>query len=141
MYSQKLHQETYWNWKWLIWSNVIGDSLLNIKSRGLSKFKKASVSSHPGATNEDILSAVEESLKTNPDTLIVHAGTNDLTKSTKTLRNAKKYAKKWKESRQVQRLCSVILFIGRTNETLKSSISILIQGSKIICSEIYIPNR
>ena len=43
----------------------------------------------------------------------------------------KKYAKKRKESRQVQRLHSLILFIGRTNETLTSSVSILIQDSKI----------
>ena len=43
----------------------------------------------PGATTEDILSAVEESLKTNLDTLIVHAGTNNLTKCINTLRNVK----------------------------------------------------
>ena len=51
--------------------------LNNISSRGLSKSKKVSISNHQGATSEDILSAVEETLKTNPDTLIVHAGTND----------------------------------------------------------------
>ena len=132
MYSQKLHQEKYWKLKWLIWSNVIGDSLLNnIKSRGLSKSKEASVSSHPGATNEDILIAVEESLKTNPDTPIVHAGTNDLTKSIKTLRNAKKICEKVKRISPGTKIACLILFMGRTNETLKSSISILIQGSKI----------
>ena len=65
--------------------DIVGDSMLNdLNSLGLSKSKKVSVSNHPGVTNEDILSEVEESLKTFPDTRIVHAGINDLTKSTNT---------------------------------------------------------
>ena len=67
---------------------IIGDSMSNnINSRGLSKSKKVSVSNFPGATSEDILAEVEDTLKTHPDTLIVHAGTNDLTKNISTLRN------------------------------------------------------
>ena len=66
--------------------DIVCDSMLNdINSSGLSKSKKVSVSNHPRVTNEDILSEVEESLKTFPDTLIVQAGINDLTKSTNTL--------------------------------------------------------
>ena len=57
---------------------AVVDSLLNnINSHGLSKSKKVSVSNHPDTTTEDILSAVEESFKTNPDTLIVYAGANE----------------------------------------------------------------
>ena len=56
---------------------VVDSVLNNINSRGLSKSRKASVSNHPGTTTEDILSAVEESFKTNPDTLIVYAGANE----------------------------------------------------------------
>ena len=70
--------------------------LNNINSCRISKSKKVFVSNHPGATSELILSAVEETLKTNPSTLMVYAGINNLTKSTNTLRNVKKYAKnKW----------------------------------------------
>ena len=74
---------------------IVGDSMLNnINSRGLPKSKKVSVSNHPSVTNEDIPSAVEESLKTNPDTLIVHASTDDLTKSINTLEMLKEHTKK-----------------------------------------------
>ena len=76
---------------------IVGASVLNnINSRGLSKPRKISVSNHPGTTSEDILSAVKETLKANPDTLIVHAGTNDITKSTNTLRNIQKICEKVK---------------------------------------------
>ena len=61
--------------------------LNNINSCGLSKSNKVSVSNFPGATSEDILDEVEDTLKTHPDTLIVHAGTNDLTKNINTLRS------------------------------------------------------
>lgn len=59
--------------------------LNNINSRDLSKSKKASVSNVPGTTHEDILEEIDGSLKSHPDTLIVHAVTNDLTNNIKTL--------------------------------------------------------
>ena len=63
--------------------------LKNINSRVLSKSKKVSVSNLPGATSEDILDKIENTLTTHPDTLIVHAETNDLTKNINTLRSFK----------------------------------------------------
>ena len=70
--------------------------LNNINSRGLSKSNKVSVSNFPGATSEDILDEIEDTLKTHPDTLIVHTGTNDLTKNINTLRSVKKLCEKAK---------------------------------------------
>ena len=70
--------------------------LNNINSRGLSRSKDVSVSNFPGATGEDILAEVEDTLKTHPDTLIVHAGTNDLTKNINTLISVKKLCEKAK---------------------------------------------
>lgn len=125
--------------------NIIinGDSKLNnINSYGLSKSNRVSVSNHPGATSENILSVAQETLKTNPDTMIVHSGTNDFTKTTNTLlRNIKKMCEREKESCQVQRLRSPILFIGRTNETLASSLSVLIEDSFFLVKKKYIPNK
>ena len=68
--------------------------LNTINSLGLSKSKKVSVSNFPGATSEDILAEVEDTLKAHPDTLIVHAGTNDLTNNINTLRSVKKLCEK-----------------------------------------------
>ena len=70
--------------------------LNNINNRGLWKSKKLCVSNFPDATSEDILDQVEDTLKTLPDTLIVHAGTNDLTKNINTLRSVKKLCEKAK---------------------------------------------
>ena len=76
---------------------IIGYSMLNnINSRGLSKSKKRSVSNFPDATSEDILAEVEDTLKTHPDTLLVHAGRNYLTKNINTLRSVKKLCEKAK---------------------------------------------
>ena len=76
---------------------IFADSMLNnTNGCGLSKSKKVSFSSHPSATSKDILSAVEEILKTNPDILIVDAGINDLTKIIITLKSVKKIREKVK---------------------------------------------
>ena len=56
---------------------IIGDSMLNNINRcGLLKSKKVSVSNFPGITSNDILDEVEDTLKTHPDIVIVHAETN-----------------------------------------------------------------
>ena len=73
----------------------------NTNSRGISKSKMVSVSNFSGVTSED--DEIEDTLKTHSDTLILHAGTKDLTKNTNTLRRVRKLCKK--ESRQIQRLC------------------------------------
>ena len=76
---------------------IIGDSMLNnINSRGLSKSNNVFVSNFPGATSQDILDEIEDTLKTHPDTLIVYAGTNDLTKNSNTLRSIRKLCEKAK---------------------------------------------
>ena len=72
--------------------------LNNINSCGLSKSNKVSVSNFPGATSEDILDEIEDTPKTHPDTLIVHARTNDLTKNINTLRSVKKFCEKAKRT-------------------------------------------
>ena len=51
--------------------------LNNINRCGLLKSKKVSVSNFPGITSKDILDEVEDTLKSHPDILLVHAETND----------------------------------------------------------------
>ena len=63
---------------------------------------EALVSNHQGANSENILSAVEETLKT-----MAHAGTNDLTKSTNMLRKKKK--KKRKSEKNLARYKGCVL--------------------------------
>ena len=47
----------------------------------------------PSGTTENNLGKVEELLKNKPDTLLVHAGTNDLTKGKNVFNNVKKTIK------------------------------------------------
>ena len=76
---------------------VVGDSLLNgINERGLSKDFNVKVNNIPGGTSETVLDKVEELVKCKPSSLIVHAGTNDLTKGRNVLNNVKKIVKEVK---------------------------------------------
>ena len=77
---------------------IIGDSMLNnIKSRGLCKSKKVDVLNFSGATNEDILTKIDDALDEKPALLIVHVGTNDLINEINLLSNAKKIVNKIKK--------------------------------------------
>ena len=63
---------------------IAGDSMLNyIEGQKLSNRTRATkVHSFPGATSEDMLDFIRPLAYRNPDSIIVHAGTNDLTELT-----------------------------------------------------------
>ena len=63
---------------------IAGDSMLNyIEGQKLSNRTKATkVHSFPGATSEDMLDFIRPLAYRNPGSIIVHAGTNDLTELT-----------------------------------------------------------
>ena len=84
---------------------IIGGSMLNnINSRGLSKSNKVSVSNFPSATSEDILDEIEDTLKTYPDTRSFMQEQMTLRRTSIRKEASKNYAKKQKESHQIQRL-------------------------------------
>ena len=58
--------------------------------KGLSKDNRVKIKNFPGGTTETILEKVEEPVKNKPDILIVHVGTNNLTKGKSVLNNVKK---------------------------------------------------
>jgi len=61
---------------------VCGDSMLNsLESNGLSSKKcNTQIRSFSGATSADLIKLIEPSIEKNPDHIILHIGTNDLTK-------------------------------------------------------------
>ena len=76
---------------------VVGDSLLNgINERALSKDFNVKVNNIPVDTSKTVLDKIEELVKCKPSSLIVHAGTNDLTKEKNVLNNVKKIVKEVK---------------------------------------------
>ena len=75
----------------------MGDSFLyGINEKSLSKDFNLKVNNIPGGTSETVLDKIEELVKCEPSSLIVHAGTNDLTKGENVLNNVKKIVKEMK---------------------------------------------
>ncbi len=66
---------------------LVGDSLLHgIHERGLTnKQTNVKVKAHGGATTRDMLDHIKPALRRQPDTIIVHCGTNDLTANVNTI--------------------------------------------------------
>ena len=64
---------------------LCGDSMLNgIDSNGISsKTHQVSVRNFPGATSKDMIDYTKPLIHKKPDALIIHVGTNDLTKNVK----------------------------------------------------------
>ena len=71
---------------------ILGDSLLNgINEKGLSKKHNVKIVNKPGATSERLLlEELDNLIKYQPESVIIHAGTNDLTNGINMLNNAKK---------------------------------------------------
>ena len=77
---------------------IVGDSLLNgIHEKGFSKNHSVKANNIPGGTNDAILDKLDNFLKHEPDGLIVHAGTNNITKGKNLLNNVKKVLKQVKK--------------------------------------------
>ena len=65
---------------------LLGDSIVNgIKDRGLSKQHNVKVRAQPGATTQDMEDHIKPLLRKEPDMVILHCGTNDLTNEVDTI--------------------------------------------------------
>ena len=60
---------------------------------------------YPGASSTDILDHIRPSLRKEPDQIIIHAGTNDLTNDHNYLNNVKKIVKMVRETCKNTKLC------------------------------------
>ena len=70
---------------------ITGDSMLNgIHEKSMSKYYRVKVNNFTGSTSATILEDIDQLVKSKPDCLIVHAGTNDLANGTNLFNQAKK---------------------------------------------------
>ena len=60
---------------------------------------------YPGGSSIDILDHIKPSLRKEPDQIVVHAGTNDVTNDHNYLNNVKKIAKMVRETCKNTKLC------------------------------------
>ena len=70
---------------------IIGDSILNgIHENGIKlKDKSVSIKPYSGATSEDIYDFIKPEIRKCPETVVIHIGTNDLSRNIKTIDNLK----------------------------------------------------
>ena len=70
---------------------LTADPMVNgISEKGLSVNHKVKIVNFPGGTSEKILEKLDDIIKEQPEDLIVHVGTNDLTNNVNLLTNVKK---------------------------------------------------
>ena len=73
-------------------SNISGDSIvIYLRSDELSSSDKSiSIMKHPGCSSEDMVDYVKPVARKKPDALIIHVGTNDLTRGVNAIRKVRK---------------------------------------------------
>ena len=104
---------------------VIGDSIVKyLRSDELSSSDKSiSIMKHPGCSSEDMVDYVKPVARKKPDTLIIHVGTNDLSKGVNTMKKVRKCVKVIREldnTKNIQIGFSSI--IQRTNKDFSNEI-------------------
>ena len=85
---------------------VVGDSLVKYLRREELSSKKLNVKviTHPGSTTEDMLDYIKPIARRKPDTLIIHAGTNDLTNDVNTMKKVRKLVKVVREIDEFEKI-------------------------------------
>ena len=111
---------------------VVGDSLLNgINERGLSKDFNVKVNNIPAGTSKTVLDNIDELEKCKPSSVIVHAGTNNLTKGKNVLNSVKKIVKVVKSISPNTKIAFSSITIRRTKKVSIRMLLRLMQGLKI----------
>ena len=65
-----------------------------VNEKGLSHQHRVKVVNKPGPTSDRILDEIDDVIKSKPEHLVIHVGTNDLTNGINLLNDAKKIVKK-----------------------------------------------
>ena len=77
---------------------IIGDSMVkHINGPGISKNDQVQVKTHSVATTDNIIDYIKPTIRQKPDIVIVHSGTNDLTKDVNTMNRVRKVVAAVKE--------------------------------------------
>ena len=69
----------------------------HITGPGISKNDEVQVKTYPGATTDDTIDYIKPTILQKPDIVIIHSGTNDLTKDVSTMSRVRKVVAAVKE--------------------------------------------
>ena len=102
---------------------ILGDAIVKgLNEYGLSKQQNVKVQSFSGYTTETMLDIVKPAARRKPDTIIINAGTNDITQDINTMKNIRKIVKSIRDcSENTQVLLSGI--ISREDRNYNNKIS------------------
>ena len=122
---------------------IIGDSILNnIEGNGISKHGNVNVVSHSGSTSEDLKSYIKPIIDRRPDVLILHIGSNDLTKKDlktdneiDTIANLQNIINKVKKSTAQTIIEISSLIIRQDRQNIEKRVEELNGNLKTLCEE------
>ena len=122
---------------------IIGDSILNnIEGNGISKHGNVNVVSHSGSTSEDLKSYIKPIIDRRPDVLVLHIGSNDLTKKDlktdneiDTIANLQNIINKVKKSAAQTRIAISSLIIRQDRPNIEKRVEELNGNLKTLCEE------
>ena len=116
---------------------ILGDSMLNgVQEKGLNKNADINIKirKYPGASSTDILDHIRPSLRKEPDQIIIHAGTNDLTNDHNYLNNVKKIVKMVRETCKNTKLCFSSLICRTDRKDIDEKVKKLTHNWKTVVS-------
>ena len=115
---------------------VTGDSLLNgISEKGLSRDHQVTVKNFPGGTTEKVLEEIENLVADKPDYIIIHAGTNDITKGINSLNSVKKIVKDVKKSSPNTKLVFSSILIRKDKKGISKKVTDINSRLKNYCQQ------
>ena len=113
---------------------ITGDSMLNgIHEKGMSNNYRVKVNNFPGGTSTTILENIDQSVKSKPGCLIVHAGTNDLANGT-----MKKIVKQVKKVSQNTKIVFSSIIIRKDRKNIDKRVSQVNSYFKNHCNQMNI---
>ena len=89
----------------------------------MSKNYRVKVNNFPGSTTATILENIDQLVKSKPDCLIVHAGTDDLANGTNLLNQAKKIVSKSKKFSKTTKLFFSRVIIRKDSKNIDKKVS------------------
>ena len=115
---------------------VIGDSLLNgIDESRLSSKGNVKVRNYPGATTEDLKDHANPTIRKNVDLIIIHAGTNDITRKSDTIPNLQAIVNRIKKKSSNTKIAISSLITRKDRRNIENEVVKLNNELKAFCDE------
>ena len=115
---------------------IIGDSMLNnINPRGISKYGIVNIKHFSRSTSESMKDYINPTIRSKPDAMIIHVGTNDINLNIDKLNNLQTVvASVKKKSAQTKIIISSII-IRQDQRNVEKKINEMNKDLKVFCEE------